>query len=171
MVGMGEFSVREEHTFHTARSAGSPFVFAIEADPHLDEATSPDLYKRTLVNISGGNPDFLIDLGDTFMGEKLPVINQEELAKRYLLLRTFYDTLCHSVPLMLVQGNHDGELGWLLNGTPDNTAVWASNIRKSYYPNPLPDGFYSGDTTQVSFVGLRQNYYGVSRQSGRSACL
>jgi hypothetical protein len=37
--------------------------------------------------------------------------------------------------------------------------VWATNIRKSYYPNPIPDKFYSGDTTQFDFVGVRQDYY------------
>ena len=159
MSGTGEFSAREEHSFHTARSPVNTFVFAIEADPHLDEATNPDLFKRTLANIAGSNADFLIDLGDTFMSDKLPVINQQEITSRHLLLRSFFDTLGHSVPLMLVIGNHEGEQGWSLDGTPDNMAVWASNIRKLYYPNPLPDRFYAGDTTQVSFVGLRQNYY------------
>jgi hypothetical protein len=159
MIGTQDYLERDEHTFQTARFPGSPFVFAIEADPHLDSATSPELYRRTLGNILAGNPDFLIDLGDTFMSDKLPVKNPQEITARHLLLRSFFDTLGHSVPLMLVLGNHEGELGWLLNGTPDNTAVWASTIRKSYYPNPFPDGFYSGDTTQVSFVGLRQNYY------------
>jgi hypothetical protein len=158
-VGIEGYTAREEHTFQTARSPGSPFVFAIEADPHLDDATSPDLYRRTLANIASSNPDFLIDLGDTFMSDKLPVINQQEITSRHLLLRSFFDTLGHSVPLLLVIGNHEGELGWLLNGTPDNTAVWASNIRTLYYPNPSPDGFYSGDTTRASYVGLRQNYY------------
>jgi hypothetical protein len=157
--GTTEFLALDEHTLHTARRPGSPFVFAIEADPHLDSATNSILYKRTLTNILGSNSDFLIDLGDTFMTEKLPVVNQAEMLKRYLLLRSCFDTVCHSVPLMLVQGNHDGELGWLLNGTADNLAVWATNMRKSYYPDPVPDGFYSGDTTNGRFTGLRQNYY------------
>jgi hypothetical protein len=157
--GAQDYVAREEHTFHTARPPGRPFVFAIEADPHVDESTNPDLYRRTLVNVLGSHPDFLIDLGDTFMSEKLPVINPQEITSRHLLLRSFFDTLCHSVPLMLAIGNHEGELGWLLNGTPDNAAVWASNIRRAYYPNPVPDGFYSGDTVAESFVGLRQNYH------------
>ncbi len=159
VVGTTEFLARQEHSFHTARPKGKEFVFAIEADPHLDTSTSPILYKRTLVNILNSNPDFLIDLGDTFMSEKLPVINQNIVEQRNLLLRSFFDTVAHSVPLMLVQGNHDGELGWLLKATADNLAVWAANIRKSYYPNPIPGDFYTGDTSNVLFVGQRQNYY------------
>jgi hypothetical protein len=158
-AGGGEFLARSERSFHTARPKGNEFVFAIEADPHLDSSTSPQLYKRTLANILSSNSDFLIDLGDTFMTEKLPVINQDEMVNRYLMLRSCFDTVCHSVPLMLVQGNHDGELGWLLNGTADNLAVWATNLRKEYYPNPTPDNFYSGDTSNVRFTGPRQNYY------------
>jgi hypothetical protein len=159
VAGTTEYLALGEHTFHTARPAGSAFTFAIEADPHLDTATSPELLKRTFANVLNSKADFLIDLGDTFMTEKLPLINQEEMLKRYLLLRSCFDTVCHSVPLMLVQGNHDGELGWLVNGTADNLAVWAANMRKLYYPNPQPDGFYSGDTSNVKFTGQRQNYY------------
>ncbi|MCP5116086.1 MAG: hypothetical protein GY953_35110, partial [bacterium] len=32
-------------------------------------------------------------------------------------------------------------------------------LRKLYYPNPLPDGFYTGSTLKEPFVGLRENYY------------
>ncbi len=157
--GTPEYAARPEHSFRTARPNGRPFSFAIEADPHLDTSTNPILLKRTFTNILAGDNDFMLDLGDTFMSDKLPVINQAEVLKRNLLLRTVYDTVCHSVPLMMVQGNHDGELGWLLNGTANTLPVWAANIRKSYYPQPFPDGFYTGDTTNPIFVGQRQNYY------------
>ena len=33
------------------------------------------------------------------------------------------------------------------------------NTRKTYFPNPQPDGFYSGNTAVEKFVGLRENYY------------
>jgi hypothetical protein len=157
--GTAEFLARDEHTFHTARFPGSAFVFAIEADPHLDASTNPDLYRRTIGNILNSSPDFLIDLGDNFMSEKLSVVTQDSIIKRHLLLRSFYDLACHSVPLMLAMGNHEGELGWLFNGTANNLAVWTSNTRKLYFPNPVPGTFYSGDTTNVPFVGQRQNFY------------
>ncbi|MCG3154252.1 MAG: hypothetical protein DKINENOH_00846 [bacterium] len=159
MVGTNEFLQRREHSFKTQRTRGSTFTFAVEADPHLDYNTNPELLKQTLLNVAAAQPDFLIDLGDTFMSEKEPVINPETILQRHLLLRTFFDLVNHSVPLFLALGNHEGEQGWRLNGTPDNFAVWATNIRKKHYPNPEPDPFYSGSAKNEHFVGLRQNYY------------
>ena len=78
---------------------------------------------------------------------------------RHLLLRTYYDAICHSVPLYLVIGNHEGENGWYLNGTPGSLANTAATTRIKYYPNPQPGGFYSGDTTAPAFVGPRGNSY------------
>ncbi len=158
-VGMSAFIPRNSHSFHTARPKGNTFTFAIEADPHLDTNSNPAVYAVTLQNIASKNPDFLLDLGDTFMSEKLPVQSQLEITKRHLLLRSYFDIACHSIPLFLVQGNHDGELGWLVNGTANNTAVINSNTRKMYYPNPVPDAFYSGNSVSENFVGLRENYY------------
>jgi len=158
-VGMTNFLIRSSHTFHTQRPKGSSFTFAVEADPHLDTNSTPAVYALTLQNLLSVKPDFLLDLGDTFMSEKLPVINQLEIKKRHLLLRSYFDIACHSVPLFLVEGNHDGELGWFLDGTADNLPVWSANFRKMYCPNPEPDEFYSGNSISEQFVGLRENYY------------
>ena len=59
-----------ENTFHTARAAGSTFTFTIQADSHLDSNTDPQMYLQTLANQRADHPDFVIDLGDTFMTEK-----------------------------------------------------------------------------------------------------
>ncbi|MGD0035790.1 MAG: T9SS type A sorting domain-containing protein [Bacteroidota bacterium] len=157
--GTINFLTRTSHSFHTQRPSGSTFVFAIEADPHLDENSNPAVYALTLQNILLESPDFLIDLGDTFMSEKLQNPTQDSITIRHLLLRSYYDLICHSIPLYLVIGNHEGELGWLLDGTANNLPVMASNTRIKYYPNPVPDNFYSGNSTNEAFVGLRQNYY------------
>jgi phosphodiesterase/alkaline phosphatase D-like protein len=148
-----------ERTFHTARPAGAAFTFAIEADPHLDGVTNAALYRRTLGNILEAAPDFLIDLGDTFMADKIRGATLTDVVDRHVLLRSFFDLVGHSAPLMLVLGNHEGESGWLLDGTENNLAMWATRTRLAYFPNPQPDGFYSGDTTHVAFVGQRQAYY------------
>jgi len=148
-----------EHTFQTPRSAGNTFTFAIEADPHLDSNSLPEAYSQTLQNILAGKPDFMFDLGDTFMSEKEPLKNQTTITARHLLFRPYFGSVCHSVPLFLILGNHEGEVGWELNGTANNLAVTASNTRKLYYPNPLPNSFYSGNTKEEPFVGLRENYY------------
>jgi hypothetical protein len=148
-----------EHAFHTQRSAGSTYTFAIEADPHLDENSDTSAYALTLKNIFSVNPDFLIDLGDTFFSEKQPVINQTVITDRHILYRPFFGKTCHSVPLFLAIGNHEGELGWRLDGTGSSLPVMATNTRKLYYPNPFPNAFYSGNSKPENFVGLRENYY------------
>ncbi len=64
------------------------------------------------------------------------------------------------MPLYLVLGNHDAEAGRWLDGTNTNLAVWSNQQRKKYFPNPMPDGFYSGNKTPDLHAGMRQNYYG-----------
>jgi len=146
-------------TFCTQRSAGTPFTFVVQADSHLDEQSVPELYETTLANERDDTPDFVIDLGDTFMSDKVRPTTYEAIEKRYLVQRSYFSLLCHSVPLFLVLGNHDGEVGWQCDGTADNLAVWSTLFRKHYFPNPQPDGFYTGSDTQEDFVGLCQNYY------------
>jgi hypothetical protein len=146
-------------TFHTQRSAGTPFTFVVQADSHLDEQSIPELYEITLANELSNMPDFVIDLGDTFMSDKVHPETYVALEQRYLLQRSFFSLLCHSVPLFLVLGNHDGEAGWELDSTADNLAMWSTLLRKYYFLNPQPNEFYSGSETEEDFVGLCQNYY------------
>lgn len=154
---------RPEHSFHTQRQTGSSFSFVVQADPHLDEQSDTNLYKRCLKNQLNDQPDFMIDLGDFLMTDKLKNSNNQvpfdTIPYRCNHLRNYYDTLCHSVPLFIALGNHEGESGWNLNGTPNNMAVWSTNERKKYFPNPEPDSFYKGDTTHYPYVGLREAYY------------
>jgi hypothetical protein len=163
--GETEFICRDEHSFYTQRSKSNTFTFVVHADPHLDQQSNPNLYKRTLQNTLMDQPDFMIDLGDNFMSDKIPeiypdkTITYEEIMNRHLLFRDYYDLICHSVPLFLVIGNHEGEQGWNLDGTSENIAVWTTTARKRYFPNPFPDDFYTGDTTQFEYVGIRENYY------------
>ncbi|MDD4554779.1 MAG: metallophosphoesterase [Bacteroidales bacterium] len=157
----GAFLAGPERSFHTCRSVGSAFSFAVEADPHLDTNSNPDAYLLTLQNIGDQQPDFMFDLGDTFMSEKLSKKTQEEVTARHVLYRPYFGSVCHSVPLYLVLGNHEGEQGWKLDGTSGSLPVMAANTRMRYYPNPLPDSFYSGNEKPEEFVGLRQNYYAM----------
>jgi hypothetical protein len=154
-----EFLAGAEHAFQTARAKGITFTFAVEADPHLDENSDSSAYMLTLQNMATKGADFLIDLGDTFMAEKLPVKTQEAVTQRYIRYRSFFGKACTSIPLLLVEGNHEGELGWINNGTQSCLPVMTSNLRKLYYPNPTPNSFYSGNSKSENFVGLRENYY------------
>ena len=158
-AGAAQFDAAAERSFRTAARRGMPFAFAVEADPHLDANTKPELYRRTLSNILAGGNDFLIDLGDTFMSEKLTTVTPDSVRLRHEYLRGFFDQTCHSVPLYLVIGNHEGELGWLLDGRETSVPVLTARQRTALFANPVADDFYAGNMVSEPFVGLRQNYY------------
>lgn len=166
--GEPAYKAGPERSFHTQRAPGEAFTFTIQSDSHLQGAirqgneASQTLYRMTLQNALADEPDIHVDLGDTFHSEFYvgrDVLDFEETVERHLDQRPFLDLVCHSAPLFCVLGNHEGEQGWRLDGTPDNLAVWATNARKLFYPNPVPDGFYSGCDEEFEFVGLRENYY------------
>ena len=161
-------ALSDEFTFHTARSIGSTFTFTIQADSHLDENSDLDLYRRALGNVFADLPDFHVDLGDTFMCEKysapltaalLMASDQATVDARYRYERSNFGAVSNSAPLFLVNGNHEGEAGWLADGTRNNIAVWSSLARQHYFLNPVPDGFYSGDATEEQFIGKRASWY------------
>ncbi|MFN5334248.1 MAG: metallophosphoesterase [Bacteroidota bacterium] len=157
------FTTRPEYTFRTQRKAGSSFNFVVQADPHLDSQSDTALYRLCLQNQLDDNPDFMIDLGDFLMTDKLKnasnTIPRDTIPFRCQLLRSYYEKIGHSVPLFIAIGNHEGESGWNLNGTPNNIAVWGTLERKKYFLNPFPNNFYTGDTTNHPYVGQRENYF------------
>jgi hypothetical protein len=158
-----------EHVFHTKRLSGRTFTFVIQADPHLDGNSGTAVYTQTLANELGDRPDFMVDLGDTSMTEKCMIdgatlclppapATQATVKARYALMRSYFEQACHSVPLFMVLGNHDGETGW-----PDPNASllseWSNTNRKELFANPEPDSFYTGSSEMSPGIGLRQNYY------------
>ena len=157
-----------QRVFHTQRAPGSAFVFTVQADSHIYDSIGTNdgivekLYRRCLKNVSADAPDFHIDLGDTFSCESYvgrDVLDVQEAVYRHLVQRPFLDAVAHSSALFVVLGNHEGEQGWRLDGTADNVAVWAATARKQVFPLPAPDGFYSGNTDEMPFVGLCEDYY------------
>jgi predicted phosphodiesterase len=148
---------KAQGTFHTQRPRGSSFTFTITADSHLDDRVSAELYLRTLANAVADKPDFHVDLGDTFMTEKHD--NRENAARQYIAQRYYFGQLCRSAPLFLVLGNHDGESPRGRGSEADALAVWSNLMRKRYFPNPFPDGFYTGNAAKHPQAGLLQDYY------------
>jgi len=138
----GGVASSQRGTFHTARSPGSAFTFTVTADSHLDENTEPSIYAATLRNAVADKPDFHIDLGDTFMTGKRRD-DPEAALPQYLAQSYYFGLLCHSAPLFLAMGNHDGEFGRGMDA--------AYRMRTTYFPNPMPDGFYTGSRNE--------NYY------------
>lgn len=156
--------VRPPQSFHTARAAGSPFVFALQGDSHPERQPlqfNPDLYVRTLETAAADRPDFYLLMGDDFSVDQIDPsrISQALVKERYTLQRPYLTRIGRSAPLFLVNGNHEQAARYLLDGTPDNIAVWAQNARNSLYAQPGPDTFYSGNPEVVPHIGLLRNYY------------
>lgn len=147
----GQANHYDDRSFHTQRDAASPFVFTVQADSHLDENTSGEVYLRTLANALSDSPDFHFALGDTFMTGKY--VKPELSYPQYLAQRYYFGHLCHSAALFFALGNHDGESG------SRGSNVWATTTRKRFLPNPFPNKFYTGNEQKEPEVGLPENYY------------
>ena len=157
-----EFLTGTEHTFHTQRQPGSTFTFAAQGDSHPERANSmfnSDLYIRTMKAVAAEQPDFYLTSGDDFSVDTLTTVNATTVADRYTLQLPYFGLMAHSTPLFLVNGNHEQAARYLLDGTPNNVAVWAQNARNRYYSEPAPDTFYTGNTEQVPNIGLLRDYY------------
>jgi predicted phosphodiesterase len=156
-------SYRPEYKFQTQRAVNSSFTFVVQSDPHLDEQSDSALFRLCLKNQLADKPDFMLDLGDILMTDKLKnaagAVPKDTITYRSQLFRNYYETIAHSVPIFISMGNHEGESGWNLNNTANNIAVWGTLERKKYFMNPAPNDFYTGDQTVHPFVGLRENYY------------
>jgi hypothetical protein len=164
-----------EHSFHTQRPPGSAFTFTIISDSHLGQyggqtANQKALYQLSLLNVEADQPDFHIDLGDTFPMDPSPLgtgMTEAEAKAAYLYQRPYLDTISASTPFYLVLGNHENEEGWNWDDTftaPDGSlAIRGIKYRKLYYPNPVPDDFYSGNTdvsrTVIEGDHLQEDYY------------
>jgi hypothetical protein len=163
VVGSTQFQAGDEHSFQTQRPAGSSFKFTIEADPHpYDKKGSHTLWPITMANQLADSADFLIDMGDTFGDDHNPfTITSGEIRQLHLDSRGYFGLVCHSSPLFFCLGNHEGESGYyLLQTAPSNIGVYGTLWRKYFYVNPIPDGFYSGNSTTEDFgMGLPENYY------------
>ena len=101
-------------------------------------------------------------MGDDFSIDPLISKGQatkENVEKIYSTHRNWLAQTGNSVPIFLVNGNHEQAAAYLLDGTSTNPAVLAGNARLKYYPLPAPDSFYSGNLTEIPGVGLPRDYY------------
>ena len=160
--GATTFSARPEHSFCTRRAAGSTFVFEIQGDSHPERVKKQfdaALYAQMLSSVAADRPDFYLTSGDDFSVDTLRTVNAQTVAERYAMQRPYLALVGQSSPIFLVNGNHEQAAQYNLNGTADNVAVWAQTAREKYFPQPAPDGFYSGDEVTVPFIGLLRDYY------------
>ncbi len=155
--------VRSEHTFHTQRDEGEPFVFTVLSDSHAMYNTQ---YQNAVIEIKADQPDFHLDLGDTFMtdGDTLQSqVDAEYLAQRNLL---YMGGIGQSSSIFLASGNHENEEGWNLDDS-FSIALASIQARKAFYPTPNGEGgFYTGNTDLLADIDestygdeYREDYY------------
>ncbi len=161
--GSTAFSSTPQYTFHTQRRSGSAFRFLLEADEHLyDKKGIREMYQITLDNEARDSADFMITLGDIFGDDHTPSTTtsdeMKELHKDYV---QYLGAVCHSMPFYVCLGNHEGETGYFLKQSPpNNIGVYGTLWRKYYYPNPIPNDFYTGNSAAESYgIDLPANYY------------
>ena len=150
--GAAVFAASEERSFHTQRAPGSTFTFDIQGDSHPERVKNQfdaDLYARTLRSAAADQPDFYLTIGDDFSVDTLKTVNAEHGHPALSEPAPVAGAGRHA-PVFLVNGNHEQASLANLDGTPDNVAVWAQNARNAYYPQPAPDGFYTGDASRSS---------------------
>jgi hypothetical protein len=156
-----------EYAFQTARPAGSTFVFGLQGDSHPERVRQQfdsSLYVRTLQAVARDAPDFYVMLGDDFSVDQInqtdpAAVTRAQVRQRYTLQRPYLGLLGATAPIFLVNGNHEQAARYLLDGTPDNVAVWTQTARNTLYSQPAPDAFYSGNSEVVPNIGLLRNYY------------
>ena len=136
----GTYLAKPELSFTTS-AASANTVFAIQADPHMDENSDGTVYSNTLQQIVAASPAFLMDLGDIFMVDKLQDKSEANIRARFELMLGYYKKL-GSVPLKICLGNHDGELGYSKFNT--------KNYRREYFPEQ------TGELAYFSFDGPDQ---------------
>ena len=158
-----QFTFGDQCTFMTQRSRGNTYVFTITADSHLyDKKGIPSMMQVTMQNIQSDDPDFDMELGDTFGDDRdPPTMTQQQMMQLHLNYMSYIGMVCHSAPFFFCLGNHEGESDYYMSQTPpNNLAVWGTLARKYYYSNPSPNGFYTGDTTSEGYgMGQPENYY------------
>ena len=159
----GDFEVRDEHSFWMKRAPGSTFKFTIISDSHANYNNTQT--QQAAANVIADQPDFHLDLGDTFMTDNdtsQSQVNQEYLAQRGPL---FLGGIGQSSPIFLASGNHENEEGWNLDDT-FSIAQASVQARKLYFPTPIDDGYYSGNTDILAAINAttygdqyREDYY------------
>ncbi len=160
---MDDWVTRDEHSFWTQRALGSAFTFTVTADSHHQMNAA---HQQAMTNVYDDQPDFHIDLGDTFYVDNTS--NQAAVNSRYLDYRDplYLGRIGHSVPIFLSSGNHEEEEGWNFDDTPFSIALASVQARKAYYPTPVDDDFYSGNLDPLAAIDettyvdeFRENYY------------
>lgn len=157
-----QFCNTAEYRFQTPRNEGETYNFVIQSDSHLLNKADKDLYGQSMDNMANLNPDFMFDLGDTFLNDQTADPNSlsyDTVVQTYQQQLPYFDQVTRTAPLFLASGNHEGEIGSAFDGMINNMAAKSTLARTTYYPNPVPNDFYSGNNETEPLLGTPQNYY------------
>ncbi len=162
--GGSTWTARPENSFWTQRADGSTFSFTITSDSHVNILLGgASTWNNTLDDIATEDPDFEIDLGDTVAMRSVNAGDSAGAVAAYVAQLPFFNRISASVPVFLVAGNHEQKEGWhLLSPLTGSLPVIGTNAQKKYFPNPVPDLFYLGDSSTYSYLDgdhLREDYY------------
>lgn len=160
--GATSYLQTESYFFQPPRGEGESYDFVIQSDSHLLNKADQGLYRQSMETISSLKPDFIFDMGDTFLNDqdtKNGTLDAKTVMDRSYQQRPFFDLITRSAYLFYTIGNHEGEYGFSLDGSTDNLTILSTLARTLYYPNPIPNAFYSGNTVKEPIVGYVQNYY------------
>jgi hypothetical protein len=161
MAGSAAFTAGAEQSLQTQRAPGSTFTFEIQGDSHPERPHQFDasLYARTLRSAADDRPDFYMTMGDDFSVDDLRTVSAATVDGAYRSQRLFLGLVGQTAPLFLVNGNHEQAAACNLDGTSNNVAVWAQTSRNRHFPQPAPDGFYTGNDKPIEHIGLLRDYY------------
>ncbi len=164
LPGETDWVTRTECSFWTQRAAGSTFVFDVTSDSHVNiQLGNATTWRNTMTNVAADHPDFHLDLGDTFAMDNVTTVALAESA--YKAQYEFFSLVSHSASIFIVPGNHEQQEGWHLDDTGNpatSKPVMGTNAQKKYFPNPVPDAFYTGNTDTYSYLDgdhLHEDYY------------
>jgi len=164
VTGNSNYVADVEHTFITQRPPGSTFTFDIHGDSHPERTNTmyiAPFYILTLSTAAADNPDFYMTIGDDFSVDNIATndLSEVTVTYRYQLQRPYLGIVGCSAPVFLVNGNHEQASLYNYDNTYSNVSIWAQTARNTYFSEPAPDGFYTGDTNVLPSIGLLRNYY------------
>jgi hypothetical protein len=168
----GDWEIGPEHAVHTRRAPGEPFTFTVTADGHFLNMehrrawSSMVLLGATMDRAASEQPDFHLDLGDTFFTESYKAwdaMDDAEAVRRHLEVRPYFERV--GAPLFFVLGNHEGEQGWRF-AAGDPIAPRSERVRRMLFPNPVdqePEDVYAFRWGDVLVVVLDPYRYTVHK--------
>ncbi|MEZ5063677.1 MAG: metallophosphoesterase [bacterium] len=164
-----QYTYGDIHRFVSLPEPGTPARVCVTSDIHVTNMeslglwTTLDLLKESLHYIGSHQPDgyhVWVDLGDlVVMRAQRIAADYEETEQRYRLSREYIDELGHSIPFVLVRGNHEEVNGWDDDSSGQNSMAWSGQALLKWFPPPLPNAFYSGNTTPHPDLGLPGDYF------------